>query len=108
MVKHPGDLKRVGYGEFWLTAYDVSHNRVIYIRESPTGPSEVYMWDKGESRLTSYNVELAKKMGLKPLRRFHYKSIGDLGMDAWYIRPDATEDKKAPLVVFIHGDPKAM
>lgn len=110
VVDAGGTHRRIVWGECWVTVFDVGRaGVVVYVKESPTQPAELYLWSGGEERrLTDYNVRLAETLGFKPLRKLRYKSVGGLEIDGWYLRPDVPEGSRAPLVVFIHGGPKGM
>ncbi len=101
--------QRIVYDDCWVTMLDVSPaNRVVYVKESPTQPAELYMWSGSETRLTTYNTALAARLGFKPLNKLKYRSVGGLEIDGWYLKPQLDASKKAPLIVFIHGGPKGM
>ncbi|MEM3794681.1 MAG: S9 family peptidase [Thermoprotei archaeon] len=96
------------HSDCWVTLFDVSQEgKVVYVKESPTQPAELYLWDKAESKITSYNAGLADRLGLKPFNPIKYKSVGGLEIDGWYLKPEDGSGR-APLVVFIHGGPKGM
>jgi dipeptidyl aminopeptidase/acylaminoacyl peptidase len=101
--------ERIAYDDCWVTLFDVSRTgRAVYIKETPTQPAELYLWDGGERRLTSYNTHLAVTLGFKPLNRLRYKGVGGLEIDGWYLKPQVETKDRSPLVVFIHGGPKGM
>ena len=93
----------------WVTYFDVSNNDVVaLIKESDTRLPEVYLWKNGDViQLTDYNGLILKKLKVRPIRHFRYKSL-DLEIDGWYIKPDVKEGEKAPVIVFVHGGPKGM
>jgi len=73
-------------------------------------PTELYISDltgaTPERQLTSFNAALNKEIAWSPGERFTYKSVGDVEIEAWLVKPYGYEaGKKYPLVLYIHGGP---
>ena len=90
--------------------FDVSGDgRVAFLKQSDVEPSEVYLFENGSVRkLTAYNELVLKKLKVRKMNHFRYKSFDGLEIDGWYIKPDVKSGEKAPLIVFVHGGPKDM
>jgi dipeptidyl aminopeptidase/acylaminoacyl peptidase len=91
-----------------VVAFDVNKGgTVAFIKTSVTSPNEVFVWKGKASQLTNYNEQILKKIGVRPSSKFSYKSADGLNIDGWFIQPEKI-DKKAPMLVFVHGGPKGM
>ncbi len=92
----------------WVTGFDVSKNgNVVFIKETERTPGDIYFWDGNLKKLTYYNDELIERLSPVKAEYFSFKS-DDLDIDGWYLKPDVEEEKKAPVVLFVHGGPKGM
>jgi dipeptidyl aminopeptidase/acylaminoacyl peptidase len=89
--------------------FDQAGRQVAYVASSVTKPTELFIAGadgKGERRLTSFNDKLNAEIAWSDAERFTYKSVGDLEIEGWMMKPFGYEaGKKYPLVVYIHGGP---
>lgn len=89
--------------------FDQAGRQVAYVASSVTKPTEIFIAGadgKGERRLTSFNDKLNAEIAWSDAERFTYKSVGDLEIEGWMMKPFGYEaGKKYPLVVYIHGGP---
>ena len=107
-----GDRKEIIGGRRRLAGftYDTARSKVAYIGTSMDSPTELYISDltgaTPERQLTSFNAALNKEIAWSPGERFTYKSVGDVEIEAWLVKPYGYEvGKKYPLVLYIHGGP---
>ena len=74
-----------------------------------TKPTELYVANadgKGERKLTRFNDKLNAEIAWSDAERFTYKSVGNLEIEGWLMKPYGYEaGKKYPLVLYIHGGP---
>ncbi len=105
----PSGKRSVIFGEnAWVTDLDVSEDgKIAFLVEDEVSPPELYLWNEGLQKLSSYNSEVLKILPTRRAKHFRFKSI-DLEIDGWYIKPDLKEGEKAPVIVFVHGGPKGM
>lgn len=109
VVEKDGKKHPIVEGEAWVKEFDVNRQGfVVLTKETPTQPSEVFLWNGQLLQVTNYNEQVSKKLTLKPLERIEYSSMDQEKIEGWYIRPETEAGEKAPLIVFIHGGPKAM
>ena len=60
----------------------------------------------GERKLTTFNDALNSEVAWSDAERFTYKSVDDLEIEGWLMKPYGYEaGKKYPLVLYIHGGP---
>jgi dipeptidyl aminopeptidase/acylaminoacyl peptidase len=82
---------------------------VAYIASSMTKPTELYIASvdgQGERQLTRFNDKLNAEIAWSDAERFTYKSVGNLEIEGWLMKPFGYEaGKKYPLVLYIHGGP---
>ncbi|MDI3473554.1 MAG: hypothetical protein PWQ48_1835 [Thermotogaceae bacterium] len=92
-------------GEGVVTAFDVSsEGKIVYIWVDSENPAEVYL-NEGNSvrKITELNFEISRRLKIRKLNHFKYKSFDGVEIDGWYLKPDKIP---APLIVFVHGGPK--
>jgi dipeptidyl aminopeptidase/acylaminoacyl peptidase len=74
-----------------------------------TRPTELYAASAdgtGERQLTRFNDRLNAEVAWADAERFTYKSVGNLEIEGWLMKPYGYEaGKKYPLVLYIHGGP---
>jgi dipeptidyl aminopeptidase/acylaminoacyl peptidase len=93
----------------WIVDFDVSDDgKVVLLKQTDTRLSEVFLWDGGLKQMTDYNGEILKRVKVRAVNHFRYKSFDGLELDGWYLKPDIKEGEKAPVIVFVHGGPKGM
>ncbi len=82
---------------------------VAYISSSMTKPAELFVASadgQGERQLTRINDKVNAEIAWADAERFTYKSVGNLDIEAWLMKPYGYEaGKKYPLVLYIHGGP---
>ncbi|MCU0649200.1 MAG: S9 family peptidase [Gemmatimonadaceae bacterium] len=83
--------------------------QVAFVGTSLTKPTEVFVASTagtGERKLTSFNDALNQQVAWADAERFTYRSVGDLEIEGWLMKPYGYEPgKKYPLVLYIHGGP---
>ncbi len=95
-----------------ITSFDLSGNRLVFVKTEPASPFELYMADasgKEQKRLGNFNAEWTgtKKLSMPEKRSF----VNEKGMtiEYWVMKPANYEaGKKYPLLLEIHGGPSAM
>jgi dipeptidyl aminopeptidase/acylaminoacyl peptidase len=90
-------------------SWDSERKVVAYIATSLTKPTELFIagadgqWEK---QLTHFNDKLNSEIAWSDAERFTYKSVGNLEIEAWLMKPYGyVPGKKYPLVLYIHGGP---
>ena len=90
-------------------SWDPDGKAVAYVASSMTRPTELYVASadgSGERQLTRFNDKLNTEIAWSDAERFTYKSVGNLDIEGWLMRPYRYEaGKKYPLVLYIHGGP---
>ena len=88
---------------------DDARAHIAYVATSMTLPTELYVATadgRGERRLTSFNDKLNSEIAWSDAERFTYKSVGNLEIEGWLMKPYGyTPGKRYPLVLYIHGGP---
>lgn len=88
---------------------DADGKTVAYISTSMTKPTELFVAGtdgQGERQLTRFNDKLNAEIAWSDAERFTYKSVGNLEVEGWLMKPFGYEaGKKYPLVLYIHGGP---
>ncbi len=89
--------------------FDASAKLVAYTATSMTKPTELYIANadgSGERQLTRFNDALNSDVVWSDAERFTYKSVGNLEIEGWLMKPYGYEpSKKYPMVIYIHGGP---
>ncbi len=89
--------------------FDGAGRQVAYVATSVNAPTELFIAGadgKGERRLTSFNDALNRDVAWSGAERFTYRSVGDLEIEGWLMKPFGyVEGRKYPLVLYIHGGP---
>jgi dipeptidyl aminopeptidase/acylaminoacyl peptidase len=90
-------------------AYDRDRRLVAYVGTSMTRPTELYLASPdgtGERAITSFNDALLREVQMQDAERFTVKSVGDLEIEGWVMRPAGYDStRRYPLVLYIHGGP---
>ena len=92
--------------------YDRARTKVAYIATSIDAPTELFVSDVSgatpERQLTRFNEELNNSVAWSSGERFTFKSVRDVEVEGWLMKPYGYEPgKKYPLVLYIHGGPHA-
>ena len=94
-----------------LSGFDIerSGKSVAYVSTSMTRPTELFVASitgQDERQLTHFNDKLNTEIAWSDAERFTYKSVGNLEVEGWLMKPFGYEPgKKYPLVLYIHGGP---
>ena len=90
-------------------SYDTTMRRVAYVATSVDKPTELYVADsdgRNERKLTAFNDKLTSEVAFSDAERFTYRSVGNLEIEGWLMKPYGYEPgRKYPLVLYIHGGP---
>ena len=107
-----GDRKEIVSGRRRIAGftYDTARTKVAYVATSVDAPTELFLTDfaanGAERQLTNFNADVNKEIAWSPAERFTYKSVGDVEIEAWLVKPYGYEPgRKYPLVLYIHGGP---
>jgi len=88
---------------------DTAQTKMVYIVTDETHPWELYMSDingGNETKLTGFNDALNNEVAWSASERFTYRSVDNLEIEAWLMKPYGyQEGKKYPVVLYIHGGP---
>ena len=89
--------------------FDQAGRQVAYVSTSAAKPTELYIAGadgKGERKLTSFNDRLNAEIAWSDAERFTFRSVGDLEIEGWLMKPFGYDaGKRYPLVLYIHGGP---
>ena len=90
-------------------SWDSERKAVAYTATSLTKPTELFIAGAdglGERQLTHFNDKLNSEIAWSDAERFTYKSVGNLEIEAWLMKPYGyVPGKKYPVVLYIHGGP---
>lgn len=88
---------------------DARGTKVAFVATDLTHPMELFVANAdgtGERRVTSFNDKINAEIAWSDAERFTYRSVGDLEIEGWLMKPYGYEPgKKYPLVLYIHGGP---
>ena len=88
---------------------DKTQTKLVYTSSDVSHLAEYYTSDingQNERRLTSFNDALQKEVAFSDAERFTYKSVDNLEIEGWLMKPYGYQaGKKYPLVLYIHGGP---
>jgi dipeptidyl aminopeptidase/acylaminoacyl peptidase len=88
---------------------DATGKQVAFVSTSLTRPTELFVAEadgRGERKLTTFNDALNAQVAWADAERFTYRSVGDLEIEGWLMKPVGYEvGKKYPVVLYIHGGP---
>lgn len=97
--------RRVIRGGSW----DDAGRSFAFVATSVAKPTELYVANvdgTGERKLTAFNDKLNAEVGWADAERFTYKSVGNLEIEGWLMKPFGYQaGRKYPLVLYIHGGP---
>ncbi len=90
-------------------SFDQAGTTMAYVATSMTKPTELFVANadgSGERKLTGFNDEVNADVVWSDAERFTYKSVGNLEIEGWLMKPYGYEaGKKYPMVIYIHGGP---
>ena len=82
---------------------------LAFVASSVNKPTELFIVGTDGSnarKLTDFNGRLNAEVAWADAERFTYKSVGNLEIEGWLMKPHGyTAGKKYPLVLYIHGGP---
>ncbi len=91
------------------TSYDPTGKVMAFVATSQTKPTELFVANAdgtGERKLTGFNDAVNADVVWSDAERFTYKSVGNMEIEGWMMKPYGYEPgKKYPLVIYIHGGP---
>lgn len=91
------------------TSFDAAGKIVAFVATSQTKPTELFVANvdgSGERKLTAFNDALNAEVAWSDAERFTYRSVGNLEIEGWLMKPYGyTVGKKYPMVIYIHGGP---
>ncbi len=95
-----------------ITDFDMSKNRVVYVRTEPLSPSELYVSDismKNPKRVSDLNTTWIKNKKLSFPEKHTFTNDKGQTIEYWIMKPTFVEaGKKYPLLLNMHGGPTAM
>ena len=88
---------------------DKAQSKIVYTSSDVSHLPEYYVSDingQNERRLTSFNDALQKEVAFSDAERIVYKSVDNLEIEGWLMKPYGYQPgKKYPVVLYIHGGP---
>jgi dipeptidyl aminopeptidase/acylaminoacyl peptidase len=83
--------------------------KIYFVSTHHSHPTEIHSINAdgtGEKSLTDINGKLLSEVAFTDAEQFTFKSVGDLEIEGWLLKPYGYEPgKKYPLVLYIHGGP---
>ncbi len=104
-------LREVVAGRRQLRGFtlDAPGRTMAFVGTSTDQPTELFIANvdgTGERRVTGFNDELRKQVAFSDAERFTYKSVGQVEVEGWLMKPYGYQPgKKYPLALYIHGGP---
>jgi dipeptidyl aminopeptidase/acylaminoacyl peptidase len=88
------------------TALETNGDLRVAMRTDPQHPAEIYALEKsGARRLTRHTDAFLEPLTLAVGDAFQSESEDGTMVSCFYYRPDTPDDKKLPLILYIHGGP---
>lgn len=88
---------------------DKAQTKIVYTSTDVSHLPEYYTSDingQNEKKLTSFNDALQREVAFSDAERFTYKSVDNLEIEGWLMKPYGYQPgKKYPVVLYIHGGP---
>lgn len=88
---------------------DKALTKMVYTSSDVSHLAEYYVSDingQNERKLTTFNDALQKEVAFSDAERFTYKSVDNLEIEGWLMKPYGYQaGKKYPVVLYIHGGP---
>jgi len=88
---------------------DSARTRMVFVATDHAHPTELYVTDSNggnERKLTSFNEALNQEVAWSDAEHFAYRSVDNLEIDGWLMKPHGYQPgKRYPVVVYIHGGP---
>lgn len=90
-------------------SYDAKGQTMAFVATSMNKPTELFVANadgSGERQLSNFNKDVNADVVWSDAERFTYKSVGNLEIEGWLMKPYGYESgKKYPMVIYIHGGP---
>jgi len=108
-----GPVRRVTEGKHFLRTYSISTGGTAAgIVTSPLHPQDVVAFEVSRPelrQLTAVNNDVLDEVQLGEVEEFWYPSFDGLRIQGWIVKPPGfTPAKKYPMMLSIHGGPRAM
>lgn len=88
---------------------DKAQTKMVYTSTDVSHLPEYYVSDingQNERKLTTFNDALQKEVAFSDAERFTYKSVDNVEIEGWMMKPYGYQaGKKYPVVLYIHGGP---
>jgi dipeptidyl aminopeptidase/acylaminoacyl peptidase len=104
-------MKQVVGGRRRLNGFTFGNtaNQVAFVSTSMDKPTELYLANvdgSNERKLTTFNDDLLAKVAMSDAERFTYRSVGNVEVEGWLMKPYGYDaSRKYPVVLYIHGGP---
>ncbi|MGQ0648121.1 MAG: prolyl oligopeptidase family serine peptidase [Gemmatimonadaceae bacterium] len=105
------DMKEVLGGRRRMNGFstNAAGTQVAFVATSVDKPTEVFIANvdgSNERKLTTFNDDLRSKVAFSDAERFTFKSVGNLEIEGWLMKPYGYDpSRKYPAVLYIHGGP---
>jgi len=90
-------------------SFDAAGKTMAYVATSMTKPTEIFVANadgSNERKVSDFNADVNADVVWSDAERFTYKSVGNLEIEGWLMKPYGYEaGKKYPMVIYIHGGP---
>ena len=102
-----GTLTKITDGSIVCTSFEPAGDRFLAIGSDPQTPGEIYTLENGATRrLTHHTDSFVAPLQLAKVVPFSSTSADGTTVSGIYYQPyNAPENKKLPLILFIHGGP---
>ena len=109
MPQNGGNPVQITKGERALGGFSFSESfdRMAYVAQDPTHPSEAFcsrIDGSGETRLSDFNGKFVNEVELSTAARIHFPSKDGTSVEGWIMLPK-TGQAPHPLILSIHGGP---
>ncbi|MCC7195440.1 MAG: S9 family peptidase [Gemmatimonadaceae bacterium] len=88
---------------------DKAQTKLVYVSSDVSHLGEFYTSDingQNERKLTTFNDALQKEVAFSDAEQFMYKSVDNLEIEGWLMKPYGYQPgKRYPVVLYIHGGP---
>src|SRR5262249_9765223 len=90
-------------------SFDRTKSKAAFVATASDKPTELFLKDLAsgaERQLSNFNKALNEEIAWAAHERFTYKSVGDVEIEGWLLKPYGYEPgRKYPLVLYVHGGP---
>jgi dipeptidyl aminopeptidase/acylaminoacyl peptidase len=104
-----GGVEQVTEGEIDIGSFtlDGSGMRFAFNASDAIAPSELFVLDEGQRRLTEMNKGILKKLRISSPEEFWFTASDGVEVQGWIVKPrDYREGEKYPTCIQIHGGPR--